>query len=149
MGWPVIRIGTSLASNNMAGGSGNPSADSDRTSETRLFGPDAVMSISHNFHVNTHAVVLHAFGLSGTDKLTVQMVVGCKEGDLFEDVCIGGRKLELSAAPCNNILIVPIPGRYRLIYSGDNLGSFHAFYYVASLDAALASAPLLDKMLGG
>lgn len=143
----MIRIGTSLTGNNLGGGSGNPSADSDRVSDTRLFGPSSQLAVSHNFHVDMAAAVVHAFGLSGTDRLTVQMVVGCKEGDLFEDVCIGGQKLELTVTPCNNILIIPIPGRYRLVYSGDNLGGFHAFCYVASLNAAQASAPLLDMML--
>lgn len=144
----MIQIGTSLASSGMAGASGNPSADSDRVPATRLFGPGSVHEASHNFHVNLTGAIVHAFGLTADDKLTLQMVVGCKEGDLFEDVCIRGAKFELTAQPCNNVIIVPLPGRYRLLYSGSNIGGFYAFYYNASLEAMQTATPILAKLLG-
>ena len=131
----------------MTGASGSPSADSDRVPATRLFGPDSSLDVSHNIHVDLTGVVIHAFGLAADDKLTLQMVVGCKEGDLFQDVCINGKKIELTAAPCNNFIVWPVPGRYRLIYSGSNLGGFYAFYYNASIEALAAASPILAKTL--
>lgn len=143
----MIQIGTSLAGTGMSGASGVPSADSDRVPATRLFGPDSELSSSHNIHVDLTGVVIHAFGLAGDDRLTLQMVVGCKEGDLYEDVCIAGKKLELTATSCANFLVWPIPGRYRLMYTGSNLGGFYAFYYNASIEAMQAAAPVLAKLL--
>lgn len=143
----MIQIGTSLAGTGTVGASGVPSADSDRTPGTRLFGPGSTSTVSHNLHVDLTGVVIHAIGLAAGDEVTVQMVVGCKEGDLYEDLCIAGKKLKLSGSPCNNMLLIPVPGRYRLIYSGDNLGSFHVFAYQVSLDAMTAAMPILNKLL--
>lgn len=143
----MILIGTSLAGTGTVGASGVPSADSDRTPGTRLFGPGSVSEVSHNLHVDLTGMVIHAFGLAAGDEVTVQMVVGCKEGDLYEDVCIAGKKLTLTGSPCNNVLLIPVPGRYRLIYTGHNLGGFHVFAYPVSLDAMAAAAPILNKLL--
>lgn len=144
----MIQIGTSLAGSGVGGSSGNPSSDSDRVLATRLFGADSYRLESHNFHVDMTGGVVHAFGLVGTDVLTLQMVVGCKEGDLYEDVSIKGETFTMTGTPLSNILLVPLPGRYRLRYTGTNLGGFYAFYYAAQLPAMNAAMPMLSKLLG-
>lgn len=142
----TIQFGAVLFPTN--GGAGAPGAESDRLPFTQLFGLSSNGLYSHNVHVDAHGSIFHAFGLTGDDTLTVQMVVGCKDGDLFEDLCIGGRRLQLGTAPCNNLLVIPFPGRFRLAYAGANLGGFHAFHYPVPYAAFPALGPFIERFMG-
>lgn len=104
-----------------------PSGEADRISWTRLFHEGSTTPLSHNVSADQFGLLLQAFGLQGTDKLCLEMVVGCKDGTYFEPVkpCDGCAPICLSA--CRNMLFIPMPGRFRLRYTGSRLGLFQAF----------------------
>lgn len=99
-------------------------AEADRAPWANLFNASSTSPTSHTLVVNTAGIVFQAFGLVDPDKLVVQMVAGPNEGDLFQDLWVGA---EVSMYDERNMLFLPMPGRYRLRYSGSRLGQFSAF----------------------
>lgn len=67
-----------------------------------------------------------AFGLQGSDRLCLEMVVGCKDGTYFEAIKTCGCS-ELCLTACNNVLFLPLPLRVRVRYAGARLGLFNLF----------------------
>jgi hypothetical protein len=120
-------------------------ADSDRAPWTRLFDFSSSGVYSHVVDASTFGLCFMGFGLEGTDKLTVQMVVGPNEGDLFQDLSLG-TPVELSAS--RTLLFIPAAGRYRLKYTGDRLSMFHAFVSPVPIAAFPGMASLFQQFGG-
>lgn len=119
---PAISTGLPLAA------SGDPSSvtDSDRAPWTRLFGVQSDNLNSHVVSAASHGLIFQAFGLVAEDALTIQMVVGPNEGDLFQDLVLNGVTATLTSD--RTMVFIPFPGRYRLRYNDNgNLGDFYAF----------------------
>lgn len=100
-------------------------AESGRASWTTLFDGRSTVPTSHIVTAAHSGLLLQAFGLESNEALNVQMVVGTHEGDKFENIMIRAQPLALSWD--NNVLFIPFPGRFRLSYSGDRLGSIYAY----------------------
>lgn len=65
------------------------------------------------FDVRDHPIIVRAFNLEDDEKIFVEMVAGDNEGEFFETMKSGcGCSVVLTA--CNNTLILPLSGRYRL-----------------------------------
>lgn len=88
-----------------------------------LFTPDSPTYLSHVFEVE-EAKVIRAFDMADGETLTVEMVAGEGSGHMFAPMIVGGRALQMVAP--NNVLVIPIPGRYRLRFGGI-LGEVTAF----------------------
>lgn len=80
-----------------------------------LFDHNSQTNISHVFEV-AEAKLIRAFDLSPGEIITVEMVVGAGSGHLFEPMMINNKVI--SVAHPNNVMMIPIPGRYRLRLHG-------------------------------
>lgn len=90
-----------------------------------LFDEHSTATASNVVLAHAHGQLFQAFGLAAGDIIRLQMVSGTYQNEVVQDVIIGGLPAQLTAD--NNILFVPFPGRFRLQYTGGNLGAFHAY----------------------
>jgi len=105
--------------------------DSETRTESDLFGPGSQYDAgsttrSHDLVVGVDGdgYVIRAFRLAAGDRLVVEQLVGDNEGTEFEAVRIGGEEQFMDRD--NNVVLLLLPGRYRLRYTGANLGYFIA-----------------------
>jgi hypothetical protein len=75
-----------------------------------------VLCSSHTIDVWDSPVVIRAFGLPCDSRIVVQMVAGCNEGSVYQDLYLCGRLISLT--PTNNLVVLPVDGRYRLRLMG-------------------------------
>lgn len=80
-----------------------------------LFDPDSTTNVSHVFEVS-EAKIIRAFDLAQGEVLSVEMVAGAGSGHMFEPMILNGSVLRITGP--NNVLLIPIPGRYRLRFHG-------------------------------
>jgi len=104
-------------------GSGAYNAGDETDRQSRLFprpaaSPLATEHYSHIFFVVDAPIVLRAYDLPENAIACVEMVTGCKEGDTFAPLRIGGECWCI--CPCSNTLVVPWEGRYRVKLIGAN-----------------------------
>lgn len=68
---------------------------------------------SHTLDVFDAPMTIKVFGLPNCEaKVVVQMVAGCNEGTIYEDLWIHCKPVVLHKQ--NNLVVIPVDGRYRL-----------------------------------
>ena len=84
--------------------------------------PNEARSPVFKVGVSCHGLVVRAFDLGPSDVLHVEQVIGNHEGTEFVEPKSKGTWPVIDAE--NNVVLFILPGRYRLLYKGGNLGSF-------------------------
>lgn len=116
-----VRTGTVVSNQGRTAVTAGPLAD-----PGYLFGPqDTDLTVSPEFIVEECPIILRAYGLVDDEKVCVEMVDGC--GDTaWETHYIGPLNVgagcvddacQVCLSACRSMLVLPIPGRYRLVRS--------------------------------
>jgi hypothetical protein len=88
-----------------------------KTSEGTLFGPTSTTLTSHKFDVFDVPMVLKAYGLSGSETVTLQQQVQIGSNSspvvFVQNVILNGHEVQLSVT--NSMLIIDVPGSYNCI----------------------------------
>lgn len=97
------------------------SCDEPRTKSNILFDPEHRANPSPITTVGKTPMILRAFGMPDCDRIVVQMVMGnlC-DGYQEEDFKLPCCEM-YTITNCNPMVVLPVSGRYQLVYEGDGL----------------------------
>lgn len=91
-----------------------------------LFSVSSISTTSHNIDVNEGVAVVRAFGLSGSQTITVNMVSNDGISNLQTPLVLNGKTVQLSIN--NTCITINIAGRYNFTLS-DGLGVVSCVWY--------------------
>jgi len=106
--------------------SASTAADPEVRATGLLFDDQTTGSPAHSPNIEVGVdgcgMVLRAFDLRAGDQIKLQQVIGEGQGAQFVDVKVAGVTPTMDAD--NNLKVLVLPGRYRLVYTGGNSGLF-------------------------